>query len=303
VADPNRPPGPAAPQKGEPPGRPCLLLLSGAQFGELVELTPGVELPLGRRTDAGLFLADDGVSRRHAVLVVRSGEALLRDLESQNGTWVDGERVAEVKLADGQTFSLGAHTRLRFLSGAHPEAALQRSLAQGALREPLTGLYNRRHFLERLTSELAASQRHGRALSLLLLDLDHMKRVNEAHGAAGGDEVLRGVARVVQGTVRKEDVVARVGGEELAVLARDTGLSGARVLGERIRKAVHKARAVHQGREIAVTVSVGVTVSQGLTAFEPGRTEQQLWEAAERSLSRAKQLGRNTVVAAPAAGG
>ncbi len=298
-----RQPASAVPQRPEPDGRPCLLVVTGAQFGDLVELTPGAELPLGRRTDAGLFLADDGVSRRHAVLVARTGEALLRDLESQNGTWVDGERVTEVTLADGQCFSLGAHTQLRFLSAGHPEAALQRRLSQGVLREPLTGLHNRRHFLERLTAELAASQRHGRALSLLLLDLDHMKRVNDAHGAAGGDEALRCVARVVQGTVRKEDLVARVGGEELAVLARDTGLSGARVLGERVRKAVHKARALHQGREIAVTVSIGATVSQGLTAFEPGRTEQQILEAAERSLLRAKQMGRNTVVAAPAAGG
>jgi len=304
VADLERQPISAGPQRREPDaaGRPGLLVISGPQFGDLLDLEPGVELVLGRRADSGFLAADDGISRRHAALVARADDALLRDLDSQNGTWVGGARVAEAVLPDGHCFSLGVHTTLRFVGADHPEAELQRRLAQGALREPLTGLYNRRHFLERLTAELAASQRHGRALSLLLLDLDHLKRVNEAHGLGGGDEALRSVARVVQSTARKEDVVARFGGEELAVLARDTGLSGARALAERIRKAVHKARALHQGREIAVTVSLGVTVSQGLTAFEPGRTEQQILEAAERSLLRAKQMGRNTVVAAPAAG-
>jgi len=304
VADPvpNTPSAiPPAPRPGAP-GRPFLLVVSGPQFGELLDLTPGAELLLGRSAEAGLFLADDGVSRRHAALLAGADEAQLRDLGSQNGTWVEGEQVQEAKLADGQRFSLGAHTGLRFVGSRNPESELWRQLARGALREPLTGLYNRRHFLERLTAELAASQRYGRPLSLLLIDLDHLKRLNEAHGPAGGDQALRAVARAAQATVRKEDLVARCGGEELAVLARETGLSGARVLAERIRKGVHKARIPWQGREIAVTVSVGATVSQGLTAFEPGRTEQQLLEAAERLLLRAKQMGRNTVVAAPAAG-
>lgn len=291
------PAGPPAPG-----ARPFLLVLSGPQFGDLLELVTGAEVLLGRSAEAGLSLADDGVSRRHATLVARAGDALLRDLGSQNGTWVEEEQIQEAQVGDGQRFWLGAHTCLRFVGPRNPEAELWRQLAQAALREPLTGCYNRRHFLERLSTELAASQRHGRPLSLLLIDLDHMKRLNEAHGPAGGDEVLRSVARAVQATVRKEDLVARCGGEELAVLARETSLSGARVLAERIRKAVHKARTPWQGREIAATISVGATVSQGLTAFEPGRTEQQLLEAAERSLLRAKQMGRNTVVAAPAAG-
>jgi len=304
VADLERQHDSAGPHEREPAAacRPYLLVVSGPQFGELLDLEPGAEVVLGRGADSGFLAADDGISRRHASLLARADEALLRDLESQNGTWVDGARIAVAPLRDGQCFSLGSHTSLRFVGADHPEAELQRRLAQGALREPLTGLYSRRHFLERLTAELAASQRHGRPLSLLLIDLDHLKRINEAHGLGGGDEVLRSVARVVQGAVRKEEVVARYGSEELAVLVRDTGLSGARVLAERIRKAVHKARAAHQGREIAVTVSLGVTVSQGLTAFEPGRTEQQILEAAERALLRAKQMGRNTVVAAPAAG-
>ena len=282
--------------------RPYLLVLSGPQFGELFALAPGRELVLGRRADADLQLFDDGVSRRHATLTLLEAEARLIDLGSANGTFVDGRRIAEAVLRDGGRFQLGAHTTIKFVWSDDAEAGYQRKLAQGALHEPLTGLYNRRHFLERLTAELAAAQRHGRALSLLLIDLDHFRRVNDRYGHLAGDEALRAVAFVLQGAVRKEDVVARFGGEEFVVLARETALTGAKTLAERIRRAVERAP-IRFGEELlAITVSVGVTVSVGLTRFEPGRTEQQLLAAADRALLRAKQNGRNTVVAAPAVG-
>jgi diguanylate cyclase (GGDEF)-like protein len=227
------------------------------------------------------------------------GEAVLRDLGSQNGTYVEGKRVEESRLLDGQRFQLGAHTTLKFVWSDDVEAEYQRKLAQGALMEPLTGLYNRRYFTERLSAELAAAQRHKRPLALLLVDVDHFKQVNDTRGHAAGDEALRMLARVLLEATRKEDVVARFGGEEFVVLARETNLAGAQVLAQRIRRDVEKARAIHEGQELALTVSIGLAVSQG-AAFEKGRSEQHLLEAADRALYRAKQSGRNTVVAAPA---
>lgn len=292
-----------APRQEPPgPGRPYLLVLSGPQFGELVDLEPGTELVIGRRTDAGVFIHDEGVSRRHASVTLAEGEAWLRDLGSQNGTFVDGQRVESLRLEDGQRFQLGAHTTVKFVWSADPEAEVQRKLALGALLEPLTGLSNRRHFLERLSAELASAQRHGRALSLLLTDVDQFQRLHRDHGNPAGDEALRMVARVLQGAVRKEDVLARFGGDEFVVLARETGLSGARALAERIRRAVERSRCSWEGAELAVTVSIGVTVSAGFTPFERGRTEAQMLEAVDRALARAKQNGRNSVVAGPAAG-
>jgi two-component system, cell cycle response regulator len=284
------------------PRRPYLLVLSGPQFGELFDLAPDRDLLIGRRADADLPIHDEGVSRRHATLRVGDGAARLVDLGSQNGTFVDGERVGEVELRDGSRFQLGAHTTIKFVYTDDVEAGYQRKLAAGALYEPLTGLANRRHFMERLGVELAAAQRHGRPLALLFLDVDHFKRVNDEHGHLAGDEALKTVADVLRAAVRKEDLVARFGGEELVVLARETGLTGARTLAERIRRAVERARTSFGGREIAVTVSVGVAVSVGLTRFEPGRTETELLGAADRALYRAKQRGRNTVVAAPSMG-
>jgi diguanylate cyclase (GGDEF)-like protein len=290
-----------------PPGergfakRPYLLVLSGPQFGEVFDLRPGEEALVGRGAGAQVWIQDEGVSRRHATIVADGEGARLVDVGSANGTWVDGERVTSLELRDGSRFQVGAHTTIKFVYSDDLEAEYQRRLAHGALHEPLTGVYNRRHFVERLSAELAASHRHGRPLALLLLDVDHFKRVNDAAGHLAGDEVLKMVAHVVQGAVRKEDVVARYGGEEFVVLARETGLTGAKALGERIRRAVERSRCEWDGRELAVTVSVGVTVSAGVAPDGAGAV-RQLLEAADRALYRAKQGGRNAVVAAPAVG-
>jgi diguanylate cyclase (GGDEF)-like protein len=294
----------SSPPPGEksPGRRPYLLVLSGPQFGEIFDLAVGQEALLGRRADAQVWLQDEGVSRRHATIVAGEEDAKLVDAGSANGTWVDGRRVEACVLRDGMRFQVGAHTTIKFVYTDDLEAEYQRRLAHGAMHEPLTGLYNRRHFMDRLGAEIAASQRHGRPVSLLLVDVDHFKKVNDGLGHLAGDEVLKMIAHVLTGAVRKEDVVARFGGEEFVVLARETALTGAKALAERIRRAVERSRCVWEGSEIAVTASVGVTVSSGLSQFEPGRTAQQLLEAADRALYRAKQGGRNAVIAAPAIG-
>ncbi len=274
-----------------------LLVLSGPQFGDIFPLEPGKDLVIGRREDSDVQIADDGVSRRHASLRVAGEEALLRDLGSANGTFVDGVRALEARLADGARVQIGGATTLKFVWADALEARWQLKIAEGALQDPLTGLYNRRHFEERLGSELASAQRHGRPLSLLLVDVDHFKQVNDDHGHLAGDEALKMLAFVLRGAIRKEDVLARFGGEEFVVLARETALSGARALGERVRKAVERSRCAWQGSDLGLTVSIGVTVSIGLAEFVAGRSERELIEAADRALYLAKQSGRNRVIA------
>jgi diguanylate cyclase (GGDEF)-like protein len=273
-----------------------LLVLSGPQLGEVFSLASGRELVIGRREDCDVQIRDDGVSRRHAVLVVKGAGAIVRDLGSANGTWVDGKRTPEARLEDGMRLQVGGQTTLKFVWSDELEARYQMRLAEGALQDPLTGLYNRRHFEERLASELAAAQRHARPVSLLMCDVDHFKSINDAHGHLAGDETLKMVAFVLRGAVRKEDVLARYGGEEFVIVARETPLDGAQSLAERIRRAVEKSRCAWQGQDLGVTVSIGVTVSVGATEFVSGRTERELIEAADRALYAAKQAGRNRVV-------
>ncbi|HET8541323.1 MAG TPA: GGDEF domain-containing protein [Anaeromyxobacter sp.] len=272
-----------------------LLVLTGPQLGEVFSLPSGRELAIGRREDSDVPIRDDGVSRRHASIVVEGSGATLEDLGSANGTWVDGKRTPKARLEDGARFQIGGQTTLKFIWADELEARYQMRLAEGALQDPLTGLYNRRHFEERLGSELAAAQRHGRPVSLLMCDVDHFKSINDDHGHLAGDEALKMVAFVLRGAVRKEDVLARYGGEEFVIVARETPLEGAQSLAERIRRAVERSRCTWQGQDLGVTVSIGVTVSVGATEFVSGRTERELLEAADRALYLAKQGGRNRV--------
>jgi diguanylate cyclase (GGDEF)-like protein len=290
----------AIPRLGEPGRKHAfLLVLAGPQFGEIHPLQEGREYVMGRREGSDVHLLDDGISRRHASLRVEGEGARIRDLGSANGTYVDGHRVEEARLSDGSRVQLGAQTTLKFAWTDELEAHYQMRLAESAQQDALTGLYNRRHLEERLSSELAAAQRHARALSLLLVDIDHFKSVNDRYGHLAGDEALKKVASVLAAALRKEDVLARFGGEEFVVIARETGLAGARALGERIRQAVESARLSFEGREVGLTVSIGVTVSIGISEYVPGRTDRDLFQAADRALYAAKQGGRNRVVTVP----
>ncbi|GAO05013.1 GGDEF domain-containing protein [Anaeromyxobacter sp. PSR-1] len=292
------------------PNTPCaagrrhafLLVLAGPQLGDIYPLAPDRELVIGRRDDCDLPIRDDGVSRRHAAIRVEGEGALLRDLGSANGTYVDGVRAeGEVRLADGGRVSLGGATVLKFAWADELEARWQMKLAEIALLDPLTGVFNRRHLDDRLAAELAAAQRHGRSMSVLLVDVDRFRAVNEAHGQAAGDEALKMVAFVLRGALRREDVLARAGGAAFAVIARETTLAGGRALGERIRRAVARSRCAWQPEGGGEPASIGVKVSVGVAEVAEGRTQREVMESAGRALQLAKQAGRNTVVALPMA--
>src|SRR5512137_2561065 len=164
--------------------RPYLLALSGPQLGEVFALEPGRESVLGREPTCEVRLRDTGVSRRHAGIVAGAGGARLRDLGSTNGIFVDGNRVADFELQDGQRVQMGMHTALKYCLCDDVEIAYQRRLAEGALLDPETGLFNRRHFDDRLASELVTSSRHTRPMSLLVIAADGLARLRETAGSA-----------------------------------------------------------------------------------------------------------------------
>ena len=152
----------------------------------------------------------------------------------------------------------------------------------------LTGLHNRRHLQEHLTRLGAAARRHGHPLSVLLVDVDHFKRINDTVGHGGGDLVLQAVARALADGVRVEDVVGRWGGEEFLLLLPHTRPREAAVLAERLRAAVAGLRVPVAGREVPVTVSIG-----GAGAVAP--SEQDLLHRADRELYAVKDTGRDGV--------
>jgi two-component system, cell cycle response regulator len=162
-------------------------------------------------------------------------------------------------------------------------------LDQLSRTDMLTGMYNRRHLeqeLERLHND---SVRHGAALCVLLLDLDHFKRVNDTYGHGAGDDVLREFARRVSAELRAGDLGGRWGGEEFLVIMPRTELADARALAERIRRVTAAESVVSAGASIAMTVSGGC-------ALGPGESPAGLVQAADHCLYRAKEEGRDRVV-------
>jgi two-component system, cell cycle response regulator len=279
------------------PKRPCLVVIAGAHLGEIFPVEG--DILIGREIDANLRLAEDeGVSRRHARVTPVADGALLADLGSQNGTYVDGERVQERVLQEGMKIRVGQTTVLKFARYDAVEEAAQRQLLESALRDGLTRAFNRRYFVQRLAAEIRFAERHSQPLSLLMLDIDHFKALNDAHGHLIGDDVLRALVGVLTDALRAEDVLARYGGEEFAVLVRGVNQDQARRLGERLRCAVEEMKLTKEGGEpLPVTVSIGIA-NYPLPDAGDVTSEQlggKLIALADAALYRAKHGGRNRV--------
>jgi two-component system cell cycle response regulator len=282
--------------------RPCIVVLSGSRVGVMFRIDRAEQV-VGRGQKADLAIEDDGISRVHARLRREGNSVTIEDAGSRNGTFVNNVRLeGPVELRDGDKIGLGRATILRFTFHDALDDSYQQRMMDSALRDPLTRLYNKRYFEDRLDSELRFARRHGTTLGLLLADVDHFKRVNDERGHLAGDVVLRAISAAMAQAVRNEDVVARYGGEELVILSRAIGDEAAANLAERLRKkienlAVDVVDSDGETHPVRVTISIGVAVFPSADAA----TADQLVAAADRALYQAKDAGRNRVVVAQAA--
>ena len=161
-----------------------------------------------------------------------------------------------------------------------------------SLLDPLTGLGNRAALDSALYRELQLAERHQHELSLLMIDLDHFKQINDVYGHVCGDEVLKAVAKTIQEVCRDSDISFRFGGEEFVVLLRKTGTIGARIIAERIREQIAKLILSQTGEAIRPTVSIGI----GTRAADKREHIRDLFERADKALYRAKTQGRNCTI-------
>jgi len=272
--------------------RAYLIVLAGNNVGEMYKIK-GESMVIGRGPQADIQIIDEGISRRHARVLSGAEGIAVEDLGSTNGTFVNGRKINREPLNDGDKIQVGSTTILKFTYHDQLEEHFQRQMYESALRDGLTKIFNKKYFLDRLESEFAYASRHKVPLSLVMLDLDHFKQINDEYGHLAGDSVLVTLARSIAESIRGEDVFARYGGEEFVCICRGIDLGAAQAFAERIRTMVEKTDFVHAGAHLKVTVSIGIASLPD----EEVRDPVSFVAAADQALYEAKREGRNRVVA------
>ncbi|TVP87246.1 MAG: GGDEF domain-containing protein [Pseudomonadaceae bacterium] len=234
---------------------------------------------------AGLWAMHALVYLRRTILYLLNADFIAAE------TLQDAVTVEAINYVEGIAFIYG----YSLLCVIFTALRLQEKLRHQASRDPLTNLLNRRAFEEAANPLLAAVQRGAPPLSILLLDLDHFKVVNDTHGHKVGDQVLKAFARQLHASARSGDLACRLGGEEFALLLVDADISQASRVAERLRLAWQQQSLSLGGASVDSSVSIGVSQASGVA----DESLYTLLDQADRSLYRAKKAGRNQVVAAP----
>jgi diguanylate cyclase (GGDEF)-like protein len=272
-----------------------LTLLSGPEAGRVVRLSTTKPNTLGRADECTVPLADARLSRVHATIKHVGGTWMLTDQGSTNGTFVNGSRVEKYSaIDDGMRIDLAGAVSCRFTFVTEEEARALTRVYDAAMHDALTGIFNRKALDERLAAEVAFAVRHVAHLTVVLLDVDDFKSINDTHGHLAGDAALREVAARLVRAVRTEDVVARYGGEEFLVIARDTGLEQGAQLAERLRKVICAETIPFESQSLALSASFGVA---SIGCCRDQKDVHALLGIADARLYAAKRTGRNRVVA------
>jgi two-component system cell cycle response regulator len=308
-----------------------LVVMAGNPVGQVFKLSQAITV-IGRDDTAHIKLVDPGISRHHAMVYFDNEKQALmvRDMDSRNGTSLNGQPVTKpCPVSRGDKIGVGMQTVLRVSFGDEVETHFAQQMYDAALRDALTGAFNRRFLEGCLETEIGNASLHGAPLSLVIFDIDHFKKVNDTYGHPIGDEVLRWLCQQVRTVLTPQHVFARYGGEEFVVLCRDADEAMATQTAEAIRQAIvrqpfrsasafagggtqvtqeHKPVSLNrpppenqsnirpaglgqQFLEFSVTSSFGVA-QLGAAASTPAA----LLEAADQALYSAKQGGRNRVI-------
>jgi len=282
---------PVKPRPKDGDGKACIILLHPPteEIGRQRSLEEN-HYTIGRDQNADIVIARDSVSRNHAELKRDfEGRWLVKDLSSTNGTFVNERRVDRQLLRDGDQLRFG-DAIYKFLFGSNIESAYHEEIYRMTILDGLTGVHNKRYFLDFLERELASAKRHSHPLSLVMFDIDHFKSINDTRGHLCGDAVLKQLTRRIQTRMRREDLFARYGGEEFAAILSVTALEGGVRFAEAVRTIIAREAFTFDGEEFHVTLSCGVATCDGDLLSEP------LIKLADDNLYAAKHAGRNRVV-------
>ena len=245
---------------------------------------------LGRDANCEIVLPDHSVSRQHAELAQENGCFNIRDLGSTNGTSVNGQPIESHRLCSGDTIRIGSFM-FKYLAAGSVESQYHETVYSALTRDALTGTMNKRYLLESLQRGIASATRQRHVVSVLMLDIDHFKSVNDTYGHLVGDEVLREFGKRVSCVCREEDLLARYGGEEFCLMLALTDREEALEMAERCRSVIASEPFVTAAGPIEITASFGLACTD---PSEPA-TPNQIIEQADQKLYEAKRAGRNRV--------
>lgn len=264
------------------------------RLGSRFRLGLGQNLEIGRDPEVAISLPEVlSISRRHALLRYNGRVVTLEDLGSTNGTYINGEMIRGRRvLESGDRFQVAA-VHFKFLREQDVENAYYHAISDLVTRDGLTDVYNKRTFDEEIEREWARSVRYGRDLSLIVIDVDNFKEVNDSYGHLCGDFVLKQVTNIARQQLRPEQMLARVGGDEFVILCPETDVEGAATLAEKIRERI--AGLAYTYCEIRVEVSCSFGVAGRRDAMSH---PEDLYRAADEALFTSKRRGRNRVALA-----
>ncbi len=243
---------------------------------------------VGRDQTCDLTISERSASRRHARFDRTANGFSITDLGSTNGTWVNGLKITILQLTSGDRIRIGGRI-FKYIATDQLEAHYHEAVYSMMTKDSLTQAWNKRYLLETLDRELKRRQRTKRDLSLMVLDLDFFKKVNDTYGHLIGDELLRQTSDRLRETLRDEDILARFGGEEFCIVLTETSQEEARVCAERCLKAISDKPFSTNSGEIGATISIGIGVAKS------SETCDELIKQADDNLYLAKQNGRNCI--------
>ncbi len=266
----------------------CLVIIYGDDLGKRIELGEQPTI-IGRSSKCEVCLDQESVSRHHCRVTYVDGLFEVEDLESTNGTYVNDAPVKKLVLRDGDQLKVG-RTILKFIVGGNIEGQYHEEIYQLMTLDGLTQVRNKRYFDEMLDREVSRARRYHRHFSLILFDIDHFKKVNDTYGHLAGDAVLRQLGSLLSARVRRDDTIARTGGEEFGILCPEVHAHEAAELARKLNRLVAETKFAFENTAIDVTISLGVC------EWSPEHeTPEEIVRAADQKLYEAKRLGRNRV--------
>ncbi len=270
--------------------QPYLIVVFGHDRGKSFAL--GAKTTIGRSPDADITVNDDRLSRYHCIVECQPSGITVTDNDSTNGTFIQLKRIKGTHKVPLNTNIHFGRSVVKIVYKDETEIKYEEELLKAAMTDALTGIPNRHWLMERTKDELSYIRRARIPISVLMIDVDFFKKVNDTYGHQAGDYCLMQLASLMFNAKRTEDLLARYGGEEFIIILKGVPLEGSQQICDRLRKHVENFKFIFDSKKIPITISMG------LCHREQIETESifELISRADQALYKAKQAGRNRVV-------